>query len=229
MNHKDFTKKISGYTILYIEDDQQIREHFDEFLSRYCKKVYVCENAEEGLEVYNKHKPDIILADINLPGMNGIEFVTYIRKSNKKIRIIMLTAYTDKEFTLKAIELELTRYLVKPVKSKDLLLALEKCINELNVNNIVNLGNGNIYSKKLVSIINNRETIPLRKKEAALLEYFIQHDGEVISYDRLETTVWDDEIVSRDAIRSQIKNIRQKIGKDCLENITGIGYKFKVD
>ena len=229
MNHKDFAKKMGEHSLLYIEDEQHVREHFNEFLSRYTKKLYVCKNAEEGLEIYQKFMPSILLLDINLPGMNGIELATMIRKNDKKIRIIMLTAYTDKEFMLQAVELELTRYLVKPVKSEDLLLAFEKSILELNVNNIVNLGNGNIYSKKLVSIISNKETIPLRKKEAELLEYLIEHDGEVITYERLETTVWNDEVVSREAIRSQIKNIRQKIGKDCLENIAGVGYLFKVN
>ncbi len=229
MNHKNFAKKMSDYNILYIEDEQEVREYFNEFLSRYCKKVYACKSAEDGLEMYNQYKPDMVLLDINLPGINGIEFATTLRKNDKKIRIIMLTAYTDAKFMVKAVELELTRYLVKPVKSEDLLMAFEKCIDELSVDNIINLGNGNIYSKKLASIISNTEKISLRKKEVDLLEYFIQHDGEIIEYDRLETNIWHDEVVSRDAIRSQIKNIRKKIGKDCLENIVGIGYRFKAN
>jgi len=229
MNHKDFAEKMCGYTVLYVEDDKHVREHINEFLSHYCKKIYACQSSEEALEVYNQHKPDIALLDVNLPGMNGIELATTLRESDKKIRIIILTAYTDEKFMIKAIELELTRYLVKPVKSEDLLMAFEKCVDELSVDKIVNLGDGNVYSKKLASIINNTEKIPLRKKEVELLEYFIEHDGEIIDYERLETNVWHDEVVSRDAIRSQIKNIRQKIGKDCLINIAGVGYQFKVN
>ncbi len=227
MNHKDFAKRMSEYTLLYVEDDDNVRNYICEFLNRYFKEVYACDCAEIGLELYNKHKPDIMLLDINLPGINGISFATHIRKYDKKSRIVILTAYTDRKFVLKAIELELTRYLVKPVTNEDLFLVFEKCVDEIDANNIINLGNGNIYSKRLVSIISNSKKIPLRKKEALILEYFIEHEGEVVRYDVLESGIFYDEVMSLDAIRSQIKNIRKKIGNDCLENITGVGYIFK--
>ncbi len=227
MNHKKFAESMNAYTVLYVEDDNQIRAHISEFLSRYCKKVYACVSAEEGLNIYDKHKPDILLLDINLPGINGIDFATSIRTHDRRTRIVVLTAYTDEKFMIKAVELELTRYLVKPVISEDLISALKKCMSELEVDNIVNLGNGNIYSKKLTSIINNSEKIPLRKKEMEILEYFIEHEGEVVRYDTLENSVCSGEVMTNDAIRSQIRNIRLKIGDSCLENISGIGYKFK--
>jgi len=64
MDHKAFAKSISNYTILYIEDDSNIRKHILEFLRRYCQNVYACDSSEEGLMLYKKHKPDILLLDI---------------------------------------------------------------------------------------------------------------------------------------------------------------------
>ncbi len=227
MDHKSFAQKMQSYTILYVEDDEKIRDSITEFLSRYCKKVYACDNSEEGLELYHTYKPDILLLDINLPGMSGIDLATLIRQNDTKTRILISTAYTNKEFMLKAIELQLTRYLVKPVTSKELFSAFEKCLDELQSGDDIDLGEGYRYSKKHSGIMYGNKSVLLRKKEAELLEFFITHEDEVVRYELLEYCIWGDEVMTRDAIRSQIRNIRKKIGINLFENISGIGYKFQ--
>jgi len=226
MTHQAFAQKMKSYTVLYVEDDPQVRQYMTEFLNRYCKEVYACDNSEVGMEIYHKKHPDILLLDINLPGMSGIDMATLIRKNDKKTRILISTAYTNKEFMLRAIELELTRYLVKPVTSEELFTAFEKCLQELHSDANIALGEGYIYSKSLTAIVKGDEKIILRKKEAELLEFFMAHEGEVLRYDVLEDSIWSDGVMTRDAIRSQIRNIRQKIALELFENISGIGYKF---
>ena len=226
MTHQAFAQKMKSYTVLYVEDDPQVRQYMTEFLNRYCKEVYACDNSEVGMEIYHKQHPDILLLDINLPGMSGIDMATLIRKNDKKTRILISTAYTNKEFMLRAIELELTRYLVKPVTSEELFTAFEKCLQELHSDENIALGEGYIYSKSLTAIVKGDEKIILRKKEAELLEFFMAHEGEVLRYDVLEDSIWSDGVMTRDAIRSQIRNIRQKIALELFENISGIGYKF---
>jgi DNA-binding response OmpR family regulator len=228
MNHQNFIKRIGKYTLLYIEDDKKIREYIKEFLNHYTKKIYACGSSSEGFSLYKKYKPDILILDINLPDENGIEFATKIREIDKKIRILISTAYTNTEFMLKAIELDITRYLVKPVTNEELFLALERCLNMLDRDTIFYLGDGYSYDRKIKAIINGKEIQSLRRKEADILEFFIEHEREVIRYDILEDSIWSNEVMTRDAIRSQIRNIRKKIGKNCFKNITGIGYKFEV-
>ncbi len=229
MNHYAFAKKMKYYTIVYVEDDLLVRKYITEFLGRYCKHVYTCSDGVEGLALYKKVQPDILLLDINLPSLNGIDIAEIVRKTDKQTRILISTAYTDKEFMLKAIELNLTRYLVKPVTSEELLSALQKSVHELEEIAHVQLAKGYIYSKKSTSIIKDGKTISLRKKEVELLEFFIAHEGEVIRYDMLEETIWKDEVMTRDAIRSQMRNLRKKIGYDLFENISGVGYKFHIE
>jgi DNA-binding response OmpR family regulator len=226
MNHKSFAQKMKSYTILYVEDDTEIRESITEFLKRYCKKIYSCNCSEKGMELYHKFHPDILLLDINLPGLSGIDFATKIRKYDTKTRIIISTAYTNHTFMLQAIELDITRYLVKPVTSQELFSAFEKCLNQLNFKAEVKLSPNIIYSKKTTAILKNGETIILRKKESELLEFFIANEGEVIRYEILEDSIWSDGVMTRDAIRSQIRNIRKKTGIELFKNISGIGYKF---
>lgn len=231
MDHKKFAKKMELSTLLYIEDDEQLRKHFTEFLSRYSQNVYACEDAQAGMALYEEIKPDIILLDINLPGMNGIEFAKKIRQKEKFTRIIIFTAYTDKEFLLEAIELELTRYLVKPVTSQELFEALEKSLHELEEFNEkymqVTLKEGFVYSVKSKTLLKDGQEIILRKKELDMLEFFIANKGKTISYETLEHVVWKSEVMSRDAIRSQIKNLRRKTYATIIENISGVGYRLR--
>lgn len=226
MNHKEFAQKMNAYTLLYVEDDADVREHIVEFLKRYFKTIYACDSAEEGLKVYKAFAPDIMLLDINLGGMSGVELATLIRKKDKQTRIVISTAYTNKEFMLQAIELGLTRYLVKPLTNEDLVKALEKCWEELEEGNTIELGQGYTYNRKMAVLFKKNERISLRHKELEILEYFIAHEGEVVRYEWLEENIWKNEVMSRDAIRSQIRNIRKKLEIDVIANISGVGYRF---
>ena len=226
MNHKDFAHKMHTYSIVYVEDDDEIRHYITSFLERYCKAIYACDSAEVGLELYKNHTPDILLLDINLGGISGVEMATQIRKTDTKTRILISTAYTNKNFMLQAIELGLTRYLVKPMTNEDLVTALEKCWLELESENSVDLSKGYSYNRDLAHIIYEDQHIALRHKEVELLELFIKHEGEVLRYDFLEQSIWQNEPMTRDAIRSQIRNLRKKLTVDVLKNVSGLGYKF---
>jgi len=226
MNHKTFAKKMNTYTVLYVEDDKEVREEITEFLERYYKKVYTSHSAEKGLELYKEYQPHILILDINLGGMSGVELATIIRKKDKHTRILISTAYTNKEFMLQAIELNLTRYLVKPLTNDDLVKALEKCWDEIECENNIDLGEGYSYNKSRTVIVKDGKETRLRNKEVEVLEFFMAHEGEVVRYDMLENSIWKDESMTRDAIRSQIRNIRKKLKLECFENITGLGYKF---
>jgi len=227
MNHKTFAKKMSNYTLLYVEDDLEVRGHIVEFLKRYFKKVYESGSAEEGFEIYEKYQPNIVLLDINLGGMSGIELATLIRKDDQKVRILISTAYTNKEFMLQAIELSLTRYLVKPITSDELVKALEKCWFEIEDDVSIELGNGYSYNRNLAVILKENREIALRHKEVELLEYMIEYEGHMLRYEQLEEGVWKNEVMTLDAIRSQIRNLRKKLEVDVIENISGLGYKFQ--
>ena len=226
MNHKAFANKMYAYTILYVEDDIVVREYISEFLRRYFKNVYDTNSAEKGLTLYKKHQPQILLLDINLGGMSGVELATIIRKKDKKTRILISTAYTNKEFMLEAIELDLTRYLVKPMTSEDLVKALEKCWQELEENMLIELGEKCFYNSEKAILIYDNNKITLRHKEVEVLEFFLQNEGKLVRYEVLEQELWSKEVMTRDAIRSQIRNLRKKLKIDLIKNVSGLGYKF---
>jgi len=226
MNHETFAKQMGHYTLLYVEDDLEIRTDISEFLRRYFKIVYEADSAEEGFELYTKHRPNILLLDINLKGMSGVELAIRIRQKDTDTRLLISTAYTNKEFMLQAIELGLTRYLVKPMTNDDLVKALTKCWQEIEKHNRIDLGEGYLYDREMAVILKGNRTITLRHKEVEILEYFIENEGELLRYEQLENGIWREELMSRDAIRSQIRNIRKKVEIDLFTNISGLGYRF---
>jgi len=230
MNHHSLFDKLKKLHLLYVEDDPQVRSQINEFLGRYFASVQEASSAEEAMIYFDEKKPDIMLVDINLPGKNGLVLAEKVRENHQDIRIIVSTAYTDKEFLLQAVELNLTRYLVKPVIGKKLLEALEKAANEYNSiylkEQLFDLGEGYLYNLEKKMLTNNEKEIGLRRKEMQLLEYFIKHNQEVIPYNNLEYDIWEDTFMSRDAIRSQVLNLRKKTHSKIIENINAIGYRL---
>ena len=107
-------------TVLYAEDDPQSRQNYAFVLEEYFSNVYIAKDGKEALDIYYNKKPDILLLDISMPYINGLEVATKVRKENKNIPIIMLTAHADKENLLAAIPLKLTDYLLKPIDDKNL-------------------------------------------------------------------------------------------------------------
>jgi DNA-binding response OmpR family regulator len=230
MKQSKCRNKLAKTTLLYVEDEDAIRMQITEFLNRYVGSLIDVSSAEEAMIQYNKQTPDIVLLDVNLPGKNGLVLADEIRRENRHVRIIVSTAYTDKDFLLQAVELGLTRYLVKPLTGSDLLEALEKAVDEIDREkgheNCIDLGFGYTYERDRKWVIHDGERIALRRKEMELLEYFINHSNQTISYETLEYGVWKDTPMSKDAIRAQIHNIRKKTHPDIIRNVTAIGYIF---
>ncbi len=230
MDHHLFASKIKNLTLLYIEDDPEIQGYLAEFLGRYTLNIHLAQSAEKGKELYEKVHPDIILLDINLPGKSGIDFARELRTHDHSTRIIVSTAYTDKEFLITAVELELTRYLVKPVTSVELVEALSKAADEYTCKyqsqKILDLGEGFSYDHTTKALLRDGSVITLRRKEMQLLEFFIDNANKILSYEALQYEVWSESAMSKDALRAQIRNIRQKSHPKIINNVTAIGYKL---
>ena len=121
-------------SILIVEDELKLLEAYSKYLSLFCDQVFTATNGEEALEKYSKYKPDIILTDINMPKLDGIEFIEEIRKLEKKTKVIILTSHTETKYLLRAIELHLVTYLLKPVKMDKL---KERCCVQHNLQQIL--------------------------------------------------------------------------------------------
>ena len=102
-------------SILYVEDEENVRAMLSRFLKRFCSELYVAENGEEGLALYKEHQPDIVISDIKMPKMNGLEMVQKIKEIDHSQLVLLLTAHSDSEYLFEAINLNVDGYVLKPI------------------------------------------------------------------------------------------------------------------
>jgi len=110
--------KLSNFTILYVEDDKDTQELMSNILKMTFKEVFIASNGEEGLKLYKEKRPDIVLSDIRMPIMDGLEMSELIKKINPNQLIALFTAFSDPEYQRKAAELEIDTYILKPLDEK---------------------------------------------------------------------------------------------------------------
>ena len=220
--------KLKALTILYAEDEIGIRKNIMKTLSYYAKDVYEASNGKEAFDLYEENRPDIILSDIHMPIMDGLEFIKKVRKKDKDTPVVMITAHTDKKYLMEAVELHMEKYVVKPINTKMLFEVLGKCIDSLNITRIVTLNcdknyNYNFESKKLIY---KNEVIVLNKKEVLFMELLINNQNRVVKYEEIQYKVWKDNIMTDNALRSVVLHLRKKLPTNIIHNLSGIGYNF---
>ncbi|QKF83122.1 response regulator transcription factor [Halarcobacter ebronensis] len=215
-------------TVLYAEDEDFIRENVVEALEFMRINVIAVKDGYEAYVEYLKQKPNIIITDIEMPGMNGLELAEKIRKVDNKTPIVITTAYTNVEYFLKAVELQLIKYLLKPITLIDLKNTLNKCIENLkDTTSIISLNSCSTYDLYNHILIVEGKEKKLDAHERQLLELLLKYRNHVVSYEQIESTIWEDGM-SNAALRSLVRNLRQKLPEDIISNISKMGYRIDI-
>lgn len=225
-------ENIYPYKILFVEDEQAIRENYVTYLKMLFSEVYEAENGEKAYELYKLKKPDIMIIDINIPKLNGLDLLEKIRENDYSTKAIILTAYTDKSFLLKAAELKLTKYLVKPVTRKDLKEAIDLTINELLRFNVIaiqkiDLPDEYSWNFQLRELKHHNRIVELTNKEKIFLGLLFSHKNRVFTYDEISEYVWGyDDSITLNGLKNIVKRLRKKLPEDTILNIFNEGYKI---
>ena len=226
------TSILKNHSILYVEDEPEIQANIAEYLGNYFTDIYLASNGKEALDQYKKYHPDVLLLDINLPCIDGLSVAKKIREQDSGVKIIMLTAFTEKEKLLKATELKLTKYLIKPVPPKVFKETLELLALELmkNPSYYINLSDGYSWDRETEILSLNDIHVKLSEKEYRLLKLFIDYKRKPISYEKIMSTVWDDSFdreISIDSVKNQVSQLRKKLPNGCIASVYGEGYILK--
>lgn len=225
------TDILKNSTILYIEDEIDIRNSVSKTLDLICKDIIPVGGVEEAKKIYHNGGVDIIITDIELNGESGIEFAKYIRSQDKTTPMVIMSAYTEKEYLLNAIKLQLVDYLVKPIDFDDILNTLKNSAKVIleNGNFTIEFQNGvkyDILKNSIEDTQKNKHT--LTNLEKRLLKILIKNKNRTVPTEEIKLYVWEDEYPSESALKSLLNKIRSKIGKDSIENISGVGYNLKL-
>ena len=218
---------MNNLTILVVDDEVELLDRLVKYISIFCDNVYQAQDGNEALNLYERIKPDIIISDINIPNLSGLEFIEKIRQIDKTTQIIILSAYTKTEVFLRAIPLGLVSYLVKPIKMEELKEPILTATSKLTSKKYVHLNNEYIWNKENKSLLLQDDVVPLTSYETAFVDCLVSKINQKISYEEIHNHIYDYNDYSQDAIFTLVKRLRKKTKKDFIKSCFKFGYKIE--
>jgi len=223
------------YTLLLVDDEPDVLEFIGYNLRKEGYKVYTASNGKEALKVVPSIKPHLILLDVMMPGMDGIETCEELRKipSLKNVIIAFLTARGEDYSQIAGFEAGGDDYITKPIKPKVLVSRIKALLKRVAsddyefLQHTVKPQSRIIIDKERFMIIKDGKEIVLPKKEFELLSLLHSRPQKVFTRDDIFTLIWGDDIVVGDrTIDVHIRKLREKIGDEHIVTIKGVGYKY---
>ncbi|HFU1658457.1 TPA: butyrate response regulator transcription factor BumR [Campylobacter jejuni] len=216
--------------ILVVEDEVKARESMINILSERFSKVIGAQNGDEGLKKFKKFKPDLVITDIAMPIMDGLDMAREIKEISDDVLIVVLSAYSEKERLLRSIDIGIDKYLIKPVDIEELFKVLDYLIGEkIEANMLVKISEEYQFNKTKRTLIHNGKEIVLTKKELAFISLLLKQPGVLVLHEDIKKNVWIGEHVSDTAVRTFIKRVRDKVGEDFIKNVPSLGYKININ
>lgn len=222
--------KLDSLTVLFVEDEKELRNALEGAIGDEFAKFVVARDGDDGLKKFKKYKPDIVITDILMPIRDGLEMAKDIKHISRETPIIVLSAFSEKERLLKAIDVGIDKYLIKPIDPDELMLTINYIADELlSLDKVVELGSGYQFDKNRKVLVQDGKTIALTKKELLFISILVRNLGVFVLHEEIKKYVWTNKNVTDAAIRTFIKRVREKTGKEFIKNIPGLGYKINCD
>ncbi len=212
---------------MLVEDEAKLAGLLKSTIGESFYRFSIAENGREGLELFQKTRPDIVITDIMMPEKNGLEMAREIKQIDVEIPIIILSAFSEKEKFLDAIDVGVVKYFLKPFDPEELLDYIESLEPMFQARSL-QLANEFVYNRASRSLYKKHRYIALTKKEHAFLQLLIeQYDqGSVVAdYETIKNTVWG-KSVSDERLRTFVRRFREKTSKDLIQNIKEEGYRI---
>lgn len=220
-------------TILIADDEQDILELLEYALKKEGYQVYKASDGEETIEKAKKHQPDIMLLDIMMPKMDGIEVCRALRgmPQFENTLIVILTARGEEYSEVAGFDAGADDYVTKPVKLRSLIRRLEalQARGKKGTPSALNIPPFVIDREKYLITVDG-EPIQLPRKEFELLFLLASNQNKVVTRDRIFEGIWGKDVIVVDrTIDVHIRRLRKKIGKKYIQTVKGVGYKFLVE
>lgn len=240
-NSNDVIANTKNLSILFVEDNDEMRENTAEILKKFFKHIDTSHNGEDAIEKYIEYNEnhskyyDIILSDIQMPILNGIELTTHIYSMNPSQTVIILSAFDNPEYLLSLINLGVDQFIKKPIDYQELLRAFANVSKKINNkvpaadedNGKVKLNDSFTYDRDNNSLTNINENIYLTKYEIIFLHLLSTNVGKIYSNDDIVNHYNSlNETIDAKNIRKLVSKFRKKLPENCLESIYGVGYKL---
>ena len=219
-----------GYKILLIDDEADILEFVKYNLERDGYEVHTAPNGAEGLQIALAVKPHLILLDMMMPILDGVETCKAIRQSPvlKNVMVVFLSAAGTEETQLQGYDAGADDYINKPIKMNILRSRVQAILKRIEPVEQEEVAETLEIDVEHYQVRKGGETIVLPRKEFALLELLTKHAGELVTREEIYTSIWGREVVVGDrTIDVHIRKLRQKIGEQHIHTIKGVGYMYE--
>ena len=229
MQENDILDVLSNKKVLCLEDEEAILRNICASLELFFAEVKGVADGFDALELALSDAYDVLVLDISVPNIDGLEITKKVRAINQKIPIVILSSHVEQEYLWRAVELKITRYLAKPYDKKSFVKALEDVAMELvGRTPTIRLNDKLEYDFGKKALYVNGEISHLSKSESKLLEYFLNNKNQTITYEQIFDYIWDYEQPTKEAIKTIVKELRRKLGKDVIKNLYGVGYLCEI-
>lgn len=221
-----------NHTILLVDDEQDILKMLSYNIEKEGYKVYCAEDGEKAVELTKLYAPSLILMDLMMPKMDGIEACQIIRElpNIKQPLITFLTSRSEDYSQIAGFSAGGDDYITKPIRPRLLISKIESLLRryDMNVEQKSISSGALIVNREKFFVELNGEKLTLPKKEFELLEMLANNPGKVYTRDQIMSQVWGDEtIVGERTIDVHIRKLREKLGNDYIRTIKGVGYTFR--
>lgn len=220
--------ELKNLILMIVEDENELQLSLTQALSPYFANIIQAKDGEEGFKKFKKYKPHLIISDISMPIKDGLEMAKEIKAISKTTPIIVLSALLEKERLLRAIDINIDKYLVKPYKTDDLLATIQSVVDDkLESSSEIEISPRYKFNQIKKVLVKDGTEIELTKKELSFISLLIRNIGGLVSHAEIKDSVWINSDVSDAAIRTFIKRLRDKVGPTFIKNIPGLGYKVE--
>ncbi len=218
-------KKLKELKVLLVEDEAKLSKFLKEAISEFFTSLTIAKDGIEGIKKFKKINPDVIITDIMMPNLDGLDMIKEIKKTKPDVHVVVLSAFSDKEKFLRAIDIGVDKYFIKPFDADELLNYLMSISSNLQKMKTTKINREFTYDKTNKTLYLKNRLIKLTQREKDFFSMLIEDEKEIVSIEKMKDVLWpNQEVVTSERIRTFIKRLRVKTSKDLIENVSGQGY-----
>jgi DNA-binding response OmpR family regulator len=215
--------------ILLLEDEQMLSEAISEYLVALGHLVMTCYDGSEALVCVQGENFDLLILDINVPGIDGLDLLEQLHVLKIRPPAIYISALADIEGISRAYDLGCYDYLKKPFHLKELSLRIDKVMqNCLIPQSHTRLSKSYAYDASTSTLLCDNVTHPLSKRQLQIIDLLARNRGRVVDFDQFRTYIWDDEYVDNATIRAEVSRLNKSLKEDFIQNIRALGYMIDI-
>lgn len=213
--------------VLILEDNELLLETLEDFLENEGFEIDLAKDGEEALRLIYNNSYSLYLLDIKVPLVNGIELLKELREYGDETPAIFITSSTDKESITNGYKVGCDEYIKKPFDLDELLMRIKAVLKRVEPQESIKIDENYSYNIKRKRLFKGNQEVKINLKDLQLLELLLKNRGEVVTKEMIKDELWrNEDVVSSGALRVYINNLKKIFGKDAIENIRGLGYRF---